>query len=240
MNYALKALAVIAVTLLACPDASSATPEMPAAAAAEPTEPVDHFSPSLGYAAITYSQTGRAAYSGTDVFAEFAWNHVFANRSWDVDANAYFNALPISTNLTGINGRFLGVNARVGYAIPKLPDPWFARIALGVYYSSFYVTGNAFGYRNLIYPQIYPVVGYRSASLGTIAGYLKYVPTNAGFVPNLTERELAGGLSFRRPAPGHPNQDMIISVDYSNLIYLPLPSITVQTSAFALSVGVSF
>lgn len=194
-------------------------------------------SPSVGFALNSYTETGRPDYSAFAFFAKISANRVLVPQKWDVDANAFLTLLPLSTSVPDVSARFLGMNVRVGYTLPKVEKPWTARFAIGAYYTTMFVTQDRFGYSSLIYPQLYPVVSYQLPDGSALTSYIKIVPTQKELGLSLDERELATGVSWRRL---WRNRTVIFSLDFSDLTFKPTNRVTIHTNSLSLSGGLAF
>ena len=194
-----------------------------------------YFNVGLGATSNSYTQTYTDDYRGVAVTAKATFTWLVLPPAWDFAGNIFFNLLPLSSNLPDVKVRFLGANARFGFSMPFIPQPWRFSLLGGVFYSHMLVTNDAFGYSHMIYPQIYPVLrrGFNGVASGYV--YFKYVPTGEGMSLSFSEREVAVGIGASFPTG---NFMWTISLDYSDLVLKASERIFVKAKAFSLGFAV--
>ncbi len=153
---------------------------------------------------MSYIQTDVADFSElgltTKISADYAW---VPNR-WNLSGNVFYTALPISSNLPGIKLRALGWNLRVGYFFQPgflgLDQRWKIGLQTGVYYSTTFVTNDAFGHKDLAGPQIYPSISRGFSNGSDITAYFKFSPISQRLsLKSLESYELATGIGYKLP-----------------------------------------
>jgi hypothetical protein len=141
----------------------------------------NRFSAGVSYTSISLTQTGVPNFSENGVTVKGNYAYVLS-RSWSLSGNAFFTAVPFGSNIPGFNARFLGINARIGYRLPFSNHAWDFSLFGGVYYTTMFVTNNAFGYENELGPQFYPSIRRIFMRGESLSLYLKYSPvTTARF-----------------------------------------------------------
>lgn len=194
----------------------------------------------LGFSYVDYQETGLA--SAPQVGISTKANVKFKPPKWAVDfwLSGYFTALPITLSTQMPVGlRFLGVNGRVGVPIPIMPRGWTLRLYGGGYYTTTFADGNAYGFKDMAGPQLYPSISYSIPQFGILSTYFKYSPILSGVVPTFQSRELATGLAYARPfANGHLGT---MSLDVSHLgLSFPSFNASVNSLSVSLSIGYQF
>ncbi len=216
----------------------------------------------LGFSNLSYSETGTTSnpllnpsgnyslkYSEIVLTAKFGLTKRFEDSNWVFGLTSYLNLFPISKNQPE-TVRFLGVNLRAGYTIPKIQDPWRLTIYGGFYYITMLTTQNAnvnggnFGFQNVGGPQLYPVLTRALPGNKTISAYLKYSPISDDLSFQGGSHEIAGGLIYSMPYGD--SHTLALTLDISSL------SLTVSTvddfgnnetsyhSSSTISLGVSY
>jgi hypothetical protein len=207
----------------------------------EDVRPIDlkptHFSGGIGVTLIAFSETATPDYGSISLTGKLTYAHSLFSPHWDVAVTGFMTLLPITDNSPEV-ARFVGLNFRAGYAFPQIQEPWRLSLLGGVYYTTMWVTHNAFGFRNLAGPQLFPTIRRALKHGQTISGYLKYSPINDGLhVLALSNRELAGGLAFALPlGNGHP---FAVTFDAANLA-LSFGGVTISSTTFTLGAGYGF
>ena len=90
----------------------------------------------------------------------------------------------------------MGLNARIGYAVPFVREPFRLNLMGGIYYTTMFTQLANFGFQNLMGPQVFPIFRVSTGPNSAVSVYLKYSPFGSGFNPSLASHELAGGLSY--------------------------------------------
>jgi len=163
---------------------------------------------SLGPTTISYKETGVPDFSMYALTAKFSYTHLIFPPKWDFAANTFFTVLPLSSNLSNVSVRFLGINFRFGYVLQNIPRPWSVSLLGGYYYVTTFVSPPALGFVNLAGPQFFPVVRRKFRNGDAAYGYLKFSPLTNGVsfsLLSVSNRELALGGGWSTPlANGHP------------------------------------
>ena len=198
-------------------------------------------SPGLGLTSLTHQESGVASYSSLNLTAKLAVNYLLFPPKWDLGFSTYVTAFQLSKN-QDIGAYYIGVNARIGYIVQQIQEPWKFSIYTGWYYLTMIVSGNAFGFKNLQGPQLYPSLRRTFKKGRAVAAYLKFSPITDNFsLLQLSNRELALGAAYIYPLPkGHT---VSVSADYSS-IALSLVShtipIAISTNTFTVGAGYGF
>lgn len=169
---------------------------------------------SAGYTLTSYDEShanqptrGVSGFSQTSITTKAVLRYFLLPPMIDMEANVYYTALPLQSNVPATKLQFLGSNVRVGLVVPYLPKYMGLTLMGGYYYVSTYVTGNAFGFQNLKGLQIYPELSwlvYLPQQMPLVfTTYYKYSPV-APTLRSLTfaSREVSTGLNIRFPVGG--------------------------------------
>jgi hypothetical protein len=196
--------------------------------------------PSVGLTYISYRETLVPDFTESAVTIKFTAAYRF-KPSWDVGVTPYLTLQPLSTNQSGVSARFLGANFRVGYLVPFPKEPWRLTLMAGFYYTTTFITDSAFGFKNLMGPQIFPVLRRMLSPRTSLAAYIKFSPVGSGIgISDFANREVAGGLSFtwlqRSAAKDSVVTPYIVSIDASNLTIF-VEDTTITSTSMSLSVG---
>lgn len=151
-----------------------------------------------GFTHLSYSETTIPQFTENAITAKLSFVHAFKPGSpWDIGLSGYATVVSLSTTSAAKQSiDFLGGNARVGYRLPILPEPWRLSLMLGLYLTTTSSSDGTFGFTNLMGPEFYPVLRRRLSGGGMIAGYFKYSPVGSGLSLSFGSREIAGGLSY--------------------------------------------
>jgi hypothetical protein len=183
-------------------------------------------------------QTGHAEFSEDAVTIKAEYRFLLFPPYWDLSVGSFFTASPLSTNQSGVDARFLGVNLRLGYRLPFIHEPWEFHIFGGAYYTTMFVTNNAFGYRNELGPQLFPTLRRFFKNGDGISVYFKYSPVTSGFSAlTSSNREIAVGGSWLLRLR---NQHLVsFSLDYSN-VSLDFPTLSSSLQVNVINFGVGY
>jgi hypothetical protein len=222
-----------------------------AALAHEPPPPIKRhaFLPSLGFTYISYSEAPEVGSPAqiNEIMATFklSYQYNLAPPRWNAGITTFVNLIPLSTSSTGFldepSAQFFGLNFRVGYVVPQIPEPWRLSIMVGTYYVTMF--GSDIGFVNLMGPQLFPVLRRTLSSGDTVTCYLKLSPVGEGFaIEGLTNREMAFGGAWNHVLKN--GRTFSAMLDFANLaLYLPngdgIPT-AVSSTSFSLSAGLSF
>jgi len=159
----------------------------------------------LSYTILSYEEIG----AGNDVDQNqssltakvSAIHRTDIKSAFSYGGSLYISLLALSSSETP-SARFIGVNGRLGYDVPGIKQPWRVSALVGFYYTTMLVPlrvdGSSYGFRNLMGPQIYPVVTRTLRNNQTLSGYFKFSPVGQGIGwKNLGNREIAFGLSWK-------------------------------------------
>ncbi len=188
---------------------------------------------SMGATYLDYKQTNQTAYS------EWLWTIRASgtykiNKSWELSANTFINALSLYSNQDD-SIKFFGANVRAGYVIHKPLSPWRFTINGGWYYVTTF--GSPIGFTDLNGPQIYPNFSYKINTDESAFGYLKYSPIADKFsLLSLSNREIALGGGYNFKAFG---KHLTAGLDLA-FISVTFPNIKTESTSLTASVGMRF
>ncbi|HRK01991.1 MAG TPA: hypothetical protein PLH57_04950 [Oligoflexia bacterium] len=192
--------------------------------------------PSIGISSIQYKETGVSNYSAIALTGKISTRYPIRAR-WDVGGSMYFTLMPLTQNPSTNSARFLGVNGRIGYAPPGIKRPWRLSLLTGFYYTRMFVSNNAFGFKDMVGPQLFPVLhrSFKNGDSGMIYG--KYSPvTNNLSVLSLSNRELATGITYAYLMKN--KRALAISLDIA-LLAIDIDRVKTATSSITLGVGIN-
>jgi hypothetical protein len=196
---------------------------------------------SAGPTLLNYKETGVADYSMVATTVKASYTRLLFPPRWDFAVNTFFNLFPITQNQPGVDLRFLGINGRIGYSVPNMPDPWSLSVMFGYYYITTFVNGNALGFENLAGPQFFPVVRRRFRNLDSAYFYLKYSPLTDGVSLSFlspSNRELAFGGGYSHPlSNGHPLGASLDVSDFSFIVPVRNKSVSYQSYSLSVAYG---
>lgn len=186
-----------------------------------------------GVTSIRYEQTKTRGLSGTFLTIKASYQGTLKAPYLDYGFTGFVSGFPISKSRDDIIAKFIGINARVGYALGAIKEPWRLSILGGIYYTTMIAP---FGYSHVGGPMLFPVLRRSLSNQDTISCYAKFSPITDGLqVLSLSNREVAVGASWTRRAPGsHP---LGLSLDVADLA---ITSEAVQARSRSLSVGFSY
>ncbi len=227
----------------------------------------------MGVSYLNYSETGTSDIRSTNLTeigltGKISYQYRIAPPLWDLGLSMFgtlfapiasINQEDADPSQSG-SVRFLGINARIGYVVPAVKEPWRVILMGGFYYTSMYpsVNGalNQFGFKNMMGPQFFPVIRRALENGDSVSAYLKYSPVSSGGIAlnNFgSSREIAIGSTYSlKLNNGHY---LPISLDISNLktdieddIASPFPGVIpdsvefnhVNLTSVTLSVGYTF
>lgn len=189
---------------------------------------------------VSYLSYAEGAKRLTELGTTFKFASTFAlfPPSWDIGMSAYVTGFALSKTWPQTL-RFLGINGRVGYAIPFVAEPWRLIIMTGAYYTTTTVIDNSVGFKNMMGPQLFPTFRRALSNGKTIFAYCKYSPISAGglSVLRLSNREIAVGGSYSWPL----SQKFMgaLSLDLANLaVGIGGTDITSNSVSVGFSVGI--
>lgn len=192
---------------------------------------------SVGVSTLSYKQTDFNDYSSLSTTLKIAGSkQVYPKWHLDLGGSVFINALPISNSPSSITMRTFGANLRLGYLFPRLPKPWFVGVYAGLYYSTQFVSGESFGYRNLLFAEFYPSISRQLTENLDLGVYLKYAPLGSNLF-GFTERELAFGVYLTRKLMN--NHPLSIEFDVADLALHTIRS-EIKSQSLTLSVAYGF
>ncbi|MEK6705241.1 MAG: hypothetical protein AABZ06_05585 [Bdellovibrionota bacterium] len=200
------------------------------------------YSASLGVTTMAFKEDTATRtvtdYSGLALTFKAAYQALLLPPQWDFGINLFFTLLPLNSNIADTTVRYLGVNLRFGYVLPFVKPPWRAAILTGAYFSRMFVTGDRFGYKALLYPQLFPTLRRTINSKDSAFVYLKLVPLGPGLGFSFSERELSLGAGFEHAlANRHP---VFLSMDFSDLFTIAGSNRSIRSTTFSVSAGYGF
>ncbi|MGE0616375.1 MAG: hypothetical protein AB7P04_12115, partial [Bacteriovoracia bacterium] len=220
---------------------------------------------SLGPTYVFYQEDSVPAFHYTALTTKISLSYFLFPPRWDLAFNAFITALSLSQTDLNVDPRpeeqrgsaagtsrfysspnantikptvrFLGVNGRIGYAFPFVSPPWKLSLHAGWYLATMLVSSSVMGYRNMVGPQIFPMISRTFSGGSTMFLYAKFSPILGLTFSN---REIATGLGYLVMLKnGHP---VTFNLDYANLYFrfssvnLPAP-VTVQSNSLSFSLG---
>lgn len=165
-----------------------------------------HLSVGIALTAIQYEESSLSRPVTLD--KEFAltvkasYSHrLFSSLRWDFGLSGFLTALPLTSSDRDVALRFLGLNARLGYVFPGLPETWRLSLMAGYYYNTSIASAanpeNILGYSGVGGPELYPTFRKTLANGRSILGYFKFAPVTSSLsILNLSSREIAVGLGY--------------------------------------------
>jgi hypothetical protein len=197
--------------------------------------------PALGYTFVRVQQSRIADFTEMALTLKLSFQRPFFFPNWDIALNAFGTAYTFQPSKADTQARFIGANFRVGYKLPFIKDPWGLSIAAGAYYNTMIVTRDAFGYRNITGPQLFPLLKRTLGPRNTLYGYFKYSPVGNRFaLTSFDNREIAAGAGWVRSLKnGHP---LTLSLDFANLKQFSDTRVDTTTlvTTWTLSLGYGF
>lgn len=191
----------------------------------------------LGLTSISHAESIMPTYTSIAVTAKAGINYLLFPPRWDLGFSGYITAFQL-TKSQDIDVRYIGANARIGFVFTRTKSPWKIALYGGMYYTTMVVQDSAFGFRNMIGPQVYPAVRYKFMNGNSLNFYAKYSPVTGSFsVLTLANHEIAGGVSY--VAALSSGQNLSYSLDVSNLS-LVITGVSITTSVIVLGMGVGF
>lgn len=192
-------------------------------------------SPSLGVTSVHYKE-GDTNYSAIALTGKISTRYALSPR-WDLGGSMYLTLMPLKQTPSDNTARFLGVNARIGYSPKIIPSPWRLSLLTGLYYTRMFVSNDAFGFTDMVGPQLFPVLARLFSTGDSAMIYLKFSPvTNQLSLLSFSNRELAAGFTFARLMKnGHA---LTFSLDYANMS-LDFTTLKAITNTLTFSVGMN-
>lgn len=126
---------------------------------------------------------------------------------------------------------YLGINLRIGRPFSKPVAPLKLTLSGGLYYLTSFSQQNAFGFSNLIGPQVVGALDYTRKNGQIIIGRLKISPVMGGILPTGAEIALGGNYVFAKN-----KVPLSIDLDISDLRFTVSDT---RVRVFSLSAGVT-
>ncbi len=187
--------------------------------------------PGLGLTSLTWRESGFSNFNELALTLKVSGEYRLGEGNFDLGANV-FSTVGILSHTTNSYRYFWGSNARVGYRIPKIADPWKFRLSAGIYHTTMFGGTNDFGYENLLGPQMFGTLSRRFMNGQIVAVYLKFATVaNGASGFSFNDNEFAFGSSYFLKEP-----NIGFTIDFS---WLSLESktglINLNTMTFGLA-----
>ncbi len=152
----------------------------------------------VGPSLVMYQETDLPDRTQIALTVKASFSRIIFPPHWDIGLSGYYTLMPLSvTTEPGI--RFLGLNGRIGYIVPGVKAPWRFAVMAGYYFTTTMVEGDAYGFKNMSGPQLFPVLSRRIGPNSAVGGYFKFSPVTSGANPlSFQNREFAMGFNFTR------------------------------------------
>ena len=189
----------------------------------------------LGLTSMSYTQSRVQDFSENAITLRAAYQSIWIPPRWDYGFTAYLTLLPLTSNRSGVTARFFGLNARAGYSLPVVKEPWRVTLMGGIYYASMFVSGAKFGYSNVTGPMLYPVARRILSTTDSVSGYFKYSPITDGLAfLAVTNREVAAGLAWNHQRES--GKQTSVSFDFADF-YLLARNVSLRNKTFSLALS---
>lgn len=197
-----------------------------------------YFTPFLGFSLVSFDETFDAPLDYFAVTPQFSLQWVLAPPWLVLQASGFIQALPMGSTRSDVSVRFLGADLVLGIALPFGNSGLRLSLLLGGYYKTMLVSPEILGFRNLLGPELYPVLDFTLPRGHTLSVFGKYSPVvgGSGFLP-LVSREWVFGASVTPLIAG--KHQIPIQFEYS-WIDLSLLNKTLVGRTLQLSVGYTF
>lgn len=164
--------------------------------------------------------------------------HDRLSENWDIGAGGYYTALPLSSAASAQALRFLGINLRAGYRLPRPSGKWSLKLSGGGYYTTTFTGANsAFGFSGMIGPQIHGLLSYALTGTSSLGAYFKFSPVFSGGQFSLSNNETAAGVTYSHKLMGFHN--WLAMLDFAQLSFAQAP-VTITSKSAGLSLGVDW
>ncbi len=196
--------------------------------------------PSIGFSSISHRETKLANIHLKAITGKVSLNYLLFPPRWDANLMGSFTLSPVQ-NSAKEDIRFINLNFRLGYIVPRVRYPWKIILYGGWYYTSMRVQNAAFGYQDVAGPQFYPAIKRILKNGDAIATYFKYSPVTDNIsVMTLSNRELATGLSYIKAVKG--GKSYFVTADYATIRIKPPASggLAINTDTLSATVGIGF
>lgn len=154
---------------------------------------------------------------------------------WSLSAAVLMNTSGVPETTTGHSARFVGANLQAGYGLPIVDSVWQLIVVGGVDYITLLGTQNAFGFQNIFYPNIFPVLQRPLSSGAKASVYAKYTPLGSGWLASSDNQEFSAGAAYQwKLTSGRP---VSLNFDFSQYSFAE-PQVYFSMSLLRLSLGV--
>lgn len=189
---------------------------------------------------IGYKEDGIANYTAGVFTGKASFSHSLFHKNFSYGISTYFTIAPFY-RVRPATIRFVGVNFRIGYALPFIKDPWRVSLSTGMYYTTTFASGEQFGFKDMAGPQLYPTIVRTLKGGNSIVSYFKFSPVSSGTdALKFKNRELAfGGAFVQLLKNGHP---LSYSLDVASF-QLAIPIVTgteAKISSTSVSLGIGY
>jgi hypothetical protein len=195
----------------------------------------------IAYSLIQFDDSRGPNFQQSALTAKFSYGKATPSQRWDLGISTFLTLVPLHSS-TIYSARFLGINGRIGYALPWIRDPWRLTLMTGVYYTTMLPSesdaSSEFGYQSMVGPQVYPVVRRKFQNGTSLSAYFKYSPIKApDSVISFLGRELAIGGAF----------SFLVGKDHTLSTTLDLSSygfeiegVTIRSNSASVGIGFGF
>lgn len=197
---------------------------------------VNFWTAGLGASYLSYQETRVADLTLISAQARLGYSRQWARR-WDFAAQAtstLFHFYKSSHKDKSIH--LITANVRTGYLLPFVKYPNQLSLMGGFAYQRLFVSNHAFGFKNLLYPQIYPTFSRFFSNRGLGYAYLRYVPLSKSFKINFREREIGMGSGYQFPS-NSTGSYWSVGFDYSSTKVMPVKGYHLEAKAYTLSLS---
>jgi hypothetical protein len=151
----------------------------------------------LGVSTISFTETGLDNINEISLVTKADLTYTLSPHYSDIGINAYYTALILTKN-NETSLQFVGANLRYARTIFGAKTPWQVRLMGGWYFTSTLVDNDAYGYKNVSGPMIFPVLRHTIDQDKSWFIYGKYSPVSSGFSFSLAtgSSEIAGGGGY--------------------------------------------
>jgi hypothetical protein len=151
----------------------------------------------LGPTFLSYTEAGISPTSSSALGAELGLERALG--SFELRAAGYASVLPIGSSVAEVSTRLIEAELGASWEIPLGWGPWTVRINGDWHYATMVVTGGAFGYRDLVLPELYPTVERRLGPRDAVSLELRVIPVvqTLSVLP-LSSHEIGISAAWRR------------------------------------------
>ncbi len=187
----------------------------------------------LANTVISYQDTRIPTVFEDAVTGKLSFTNVIVPPHIDAGVSAYFTLLPLHSSATQ-TFRFLGLNARAGYILPGIDEPWRVSLLGGIYYTTMLVPEENFGFTSLIGPQLFPVIRRKFKNGESAVGYFKYSPLGPHLSGlSFSNREIAAGGAYNWPMN---TSSFSLTLDIADLAVV-IDGVKIRSTSLSLGFG---